>query len=212
MHCDDLFADGMSQRQRNRMKRDAAWERCRTVITRVSQDRKSAVRELCANLVLSPSLQLNLQKRNLGIRCQQSPRKTGPLSLRPWSSRHASSSGGVIAPEPVFQLSALPVRLSGDKGPVGLGNRVLSKLFGESCCRFGCSREDECSSDWRIESADDTQIDTSGFVVFVPDVRLRKIQDRRFIGSRAHRRHRSWFVDDQQMVVLIKDLQRFWTR
>ena len=84
---------------------------------------------------------------------------------------------------------------------------MAAKLAIETVGGFGRASDHDDSRDGGIEPADDPKIDIPRLIVSLGDVLFRAGQKSLLPGGKSHRRQAHRFIDNQQVVVFVKNIE-----
>lgn len=171
------------------------------------------MRHLDANLVFSPRHQPNFQQSLVFRLSQCLVVQFRPLSLGTPITRstdHVDTMGAIVFQQPIGQVSVSLRRPTFDDRPIRLANRATSELFVQSAGRLGGLRQNDDARDLGVQATDNTQIHVTRFLVFVFQIMSRKLAQADLMRERSLAHDTSRFVNDQQVVILVNNVQRFF--
>ena len=189
------------------MERDAAaGQRTPRAVFQVAADRTPDLRELGADLVVTPRQQLHLDERIVGPRPQRFVTQARLLGagLRPVAGPRAVGAG--VAQDVVAQFAAFGVGRPFGQGPVDLADAALADHLVEPRQGLRGLGEQHRAAHRTVDAVHHAEEHVAGLGVAAFDKGLYLVFERAFARRIGLHQIAAVFIDDQQMIVFVEDI------
>ena len=154
--------------------------------------------------MLAACLQVAFQQGAATVGLQCSVGEDGFLGLGVFSRGDMHPPVAFIFTDPVLQSGLGWVHVRFNESPVRFVDFLAAKLFGQTRGSLGSAGQYQDAGDGGVESANDTQVDVSRFLVFVLNIGFGFAKQAGGSSGDSHGGQSRWLVDHQQMVILVE--------
>lgn len=195
--------------QRSAMQCDSIVKRRFGTVFTVAEDWASNRFQLSSNLMFSTGNQIDFQLEPESVLSNTFVLENRKFALGRDGRADPSFEIFLAPDEIVFKSRGRLSRATADDSPISLSRRMVAELFTQSTCRFAGSSERHHPRHGRIETANNPNKNLARLAVLFLEIRSRPIEQALLSWKRSLDNPVRWFVKNQQMVVLEKNLHRW---